>query len=193
MEERIGKLLKAEEQIRWTGKPENDPFFTAANKGRLIVRWIIMAIVAVGLSVAYAVYCTNKHITYYWVVNIFTIGVPLYAAVLPYMDYKRLRKVVYAITDRRVIVSANPNRTFDMNLADVDRIEISPCCGGSTLLLGSAVANAHENKLRVLALYGKMGEADGKERTVGLALYNLADADIARSLLIEGPVEAAAQ
>ena len=189
MDDRIKKLLKADEHVRWIGKAEKDPFLNDSNRSSMILRWVLTAVIAVGLSVLYAVYCSNKAIPYYWAVNIFTIGVPLYIAVLPYMDHKRLRKVIYAITDRRVIVSANDNRAYDMLLSHVDSIQISRGIGGTTLILGSAVANASENKLRVLSLYGKMDEVCGKERTVGAALYNLADADVARSLLIEGPME----
>ena len=105
------------------------------------------------------------------------------------MDYKRLRKVIYVITDRRLIVSANDNRAYDMPLSHVDRIEVFPGTGGMTLILGSTVAKASEGKLRVLTLYGKTDEVNGKEHTVGSVLYNLADADVARALLIEGPVE----
>ena len=64
MEDRIKKLLKADEYVRWTGRPEKDPFLNDGNRSSMILRWILSAVVAVALSVAYAVYCSSRAIPY---------------------------------------------------------------------------------------------------------------------------------
>jgi hypothetical protein len=181
--EEITQLLSHGEQILWASSSVPGEFMDSDNKARNI-RWFI------GVAAAFAVLMllytravvqagTNAF-------NVVTGLIVILSAVIfldPICTYRKLQKVEYIITNKRVLVYCSSSSNFSLPIAKASPVRVLDDGNGyTTLVIGPEAGAGRPERLRS---YGVVGRAvtEGESNTRYPVLYHVADADKALAIL----------
>ena len=178
----IGSILKEGEDIEWIGKAEPFKLFDSVHKKSLLSGWAICIGVALALTVAYTFAISGNTQGVNAGVIVFIVGLPLFIMIRPALDKMGLKKIAFVMTNKRAIVFTSSAKHSGMELEKIDEaVVLSKNNGTCDVVFGSAVSDTPEHKLRYLTMMPK--NTDDEEKTiVGMAFYNIADADKIRGL-----------
>ena len=186
-DEKLNKFLEKGETIRWSGAPQPYRLFDETHKTSTLISlcWALMwAIILLGGYYA-SVIKSGQEIKKG--IMAFCAVIPIVVAWGPITDRNNIKKLTYAVTDRKVIVvSSEASSSFTMNIADIDRARIEKTNNGNChVRVGSPVLKASAKKLLGLAYRGEI-DSEGSNRTCkGLVFYNVSaeDGNAIRDLL----------
>ncbi|WP_434311679.1 hypothetical protein [Hominifimenecus sp. rT4P-3] len=175
--------LKGNEELLWNGKGKSDPLVNATNKTKLMIRWIVCAVIGIGFTAFYLPYAfshsfpTNNTIISVAVV----LALVLVIAYGPIQEWRTLNgKVSYLLTNRRVLAIQ------DGNVREMAVDAETPCraerLGNNTYVvyIGEAACSSKSSQARSNAL---MGIKDDANQMTGMIFYGVSNAeDICRYL-----------
>ena len=128
--------LLPDEEIVWKSRPGTFPLIT--KESGLLMRWIICAVLLVGLTAAYIAAAQRTSAPFHVFVVLIIFVALAYIAIVPILDWKSLlNKTHYYVTNKRVILLSGKNlyalcRTgLNMKCVEAD--------GGVHILFGSGV------------------------------------------------------
>lgn len=179
------KLLGEGEYLEWVGKSEPFKVAEGVYKSRLNIRWISCAAAAVILTVAYIISAMSGGQGVQVFVPVLTIGVPLFVAVRPMMDCSSLKKkVIYAVTNKRIMVYKSETDFVSMSLEDVGEVAIFDKGNGvGDMAFGHDAVSAPAHKLRYIALMPKTKLGNEVKVATGVVFYNISETKKIKSLL----------
>lgn len=181
MDEILKSALKDDEKLLWTGKPESFETLDKTHRPGFKKKIIISAVIAVVLSVIYALIVAksnNFKISIVLVIIVFAAYVPL--TVL--LDANKLKKKIsYAITDKRLITVLDSAKGLDYSAVKTAAFK-TDADGHTTLLCGPDALAQSPDKWRAQAVIGACMDESAVvcER---YAMYALPDADKVRKIL----------
>lgn len=173
--EKLNQLLENGETIQWSGVPQPYSIFDPSRKASTITTLcvaLLWTIISVG-----GYYASGTEIK--TGIVIFFLAISAIIVWMPISDKGRIKKLLYGITDRRVIVTAQENSDpITMPIADIDDIRIDEGDNGNChVRVGSRVFKASAKKLPGLAYRGEYDDQDGKKKYKGLVLFNVTAKD----------------
>ena len=143
----VTKLLRPGEQILWSSMSNPGKLMDEKNKQRNTRWFIVVGAVFAVLMFLYVRACIRAG------TNVFSVLVAAIIFLDPVTTLKRLRKVEYAITTERVIVSST-STNFSIPRSKAAPVQVIDEDGGvSTLIIGTDKTAKH-SKLRPLGLTG---------------------------------------
>ena len=149
----VTKLLRPGEQILWSSMSNPGKLMDEKNKQRNTRWFIIVGAVFAVLMFLYVRGCIRAGTNVFSVVTLVFVLVAGIIFLDPVTTFKRLRKVEYAITTERVIVSST-STNFSIPRSKAAPVQIIDEDGGvSTLIIGTD-KTAKPSKLRPLGLTG---------------------------------------
>lgn len=151
--ENITKMLHPGEQILWSSMSNPGKLMDEKNKQRNTRWFIIVGAVFAVLMFLYVRACVRAGTNVFSVVTLVFVLVAGIIFLDPVTTLKRLRKVEYAITTERVIVSST-STNFSIPRSKATPVQVIDEDGGvSTLIIGTD-KTAKPSKLRPLGLTG---------------------------------------
>jgi len=180
---RLNTLLEDGEQILWAGRPDPGKFMDGQNR-RYNTRWfIITGAIFAAILIALAAGTVRSQTGFF---NVFTLFILLIGAVViasPYSAYRKLRKVVYAVTNRRILVSSSETSRFVLDLDMADSVSVLPGDGqNATLCIGSPTAKIKPHKLRDCGSMGFRFDKDNGS-LVYPVFYNIPEAEKVKEII----------
>ena len=191
--EKLNKFIEEGEVVRWSGASQPYSLFDKAHKTSTIISlcWaLVWGIILVGgyyaLSVSHGQEIKKG-------VMLICAAIPLMLASSPLSDKNNVKKLLYAVTDKKaIIVAEEGNKACTMRIADIDGLRVDKTDNGNChVRVGSPVFKASARKLPGLAFRGEFDAKDNEKIYTGLVFYNLSaeDGEMIRNLL-KPPVEA---
>ena len=181
--------LKIDEEVKWEGKPGTFKLIEKSNKQALLTRWIITAVAAIVIIVLYCIVVQNdERLNFNMILPSITVIIAAFIIVRPIVDYYSLkRKCTYFATNERLIVVIGFDSVISMPLEDVDSVKfINKENGRTDILFGKYAVKRPYSKIRIIALRPKEDFVGGETKVIGMAFYDVQDAEKIRKILLPG-------
>jgi len=183
MQDKLKEELYPEEKLLWSGAIEGFETMDKTNKAAYIKRAVLLCSVVAALCIIYVVYATSKGID-------LKLGLIAIAAVLAvigslnfYSQAAKLRKMVYAITDQRIISIADVPKYVERKTVKDVELKMDDD-GHMSLLFGKKVIESKSHQWRTYALLDPYVDTETGtcER---FALYAVPDAESIKKVLCD--------
>ncbi|MBR1456186.1 MAG: hypothetical protein IJ594_03375 [Oscillospiraceae bacterium] len=182
MEERLREQLEEGEQLLWTGKAEPYETLDAVHKRPFTLKCVIGYLIALAVIVTYVSVARETGIQPLLILLVLAIASIGPLNVLG--DGRKLRRAVYAATDRRLIAVGENVRSVEYDkIAEAAFREDE--AGHVSLLCGYNALKAKSAKWREITLVGHTFDEDDKSRCAAFALYAVDDANGLKKVLRE--------
>ena len=170
----LHKVLEQGETIRWSGTPQPYSLFDESRKNSTIFTLSLALVVGIFLVGGYYGLSATRDMEIKSGVMIFLIFVPLFIIWMPLADKGKVKKLLYAVTDKRaIVVSGSDSKPITMPLSAVDDIRIDNADNSNChVRVGSAVFKASTKKLPVLAFRGE-NDSEDNQTYKGLVFFNV--------------------
>ena len=175
----FNKFLEEGETVRWSAAPQPYGLFDETHKTSTLI--------SLCWALAWGIFLVGG---YYWLsvsqgqeirkgIMAFCAVIPLMLAWGPVTDKNNVKKLRYAVTDKKIIVVySDTDKAFTMNTADVDELRFEKTVNGNChLRLGSPVFKVSARKLTGLAFRGEFDTEGNDKIYKGLVFYNLSAED----------------
>ena len=177
--EKLSKLLEEGEAVRWSGTPQPYGLFDETHKTSTMISlfWALFwGIILVGGYYASTVKSgqeIQKGVMFFCAI------IPIAVAWSPIGDKNYIKKLLYAVTDKKVIVvSPETSNSFIMNIAGIDGVRVEKTKNGNChIKVGSPVFKASAKKLLGLAIRGETDNEGNDKICKGLVFYNVSAED----------------
>jgi hypothetical protein len=174
--DKLQDVLEKDETVRWSGPAQPYEIFDEAHKNSTLAS-IVLGLAAGGILLgSYWWICTSRDMEMKNVIIFFILGLALLILWGPIANKKRLARMRYAVTDKRIIAfSTEIDKAFAMSLTALDAVRIVQAGPGTChVLFGSSVAKASGKKLLSLTLHGRDAEGEDKVKiSKGMVFYNI--------------------
>ena len=181
--ELFNRYLLPGEQIRWAGRPQSFPFLDPENRKPILIQEIALAIGAVVLIVLYIVASLSRGNAVNPVLIVAILVVLAIPAASPLISYNKLKKVVYAVTDSRILKLTGESEYTECSLAAVDELRLVRTVDGySDLHIGSPTFSLRPGQVLDAGCIGvTVDSEDGKN--VFPVFYHIEDPAVAEAVL----------
>ena len=123
--------------------------------------------------------CFSRNIELKAMIIVICAAIPLAMAWSPAADQKNIKKLRYAITDRRAITaSTDGDKAHSMAISDIDAARLERAgIGTCHLRLGSSTLNMPLKKLPSAAVNGRYDTSNTAKNCTGLVFYNISKSE----------------
>lgn len=185
--EKLNSVLEQGETVKWSGVSQPYSLFDETRKKSTIFTLCCAAAWAVLTMGGYYAVTASSGAEVKLGVMLFLLATALLIIWMPISDKGKVKKLLYAVTDKRVLIVSKENTNQGaMSFANIDAVRVDKGDNGNChVMVGSSVFKASPRKLPGLAYLGKfVGESDNKKYT-GLVFFNVSadDAKTASNLL----------
>jgi hypothetical protein len=188
----LDKAIIEGESIQWKATPQDYKLSDADHKKETQRYFIIAIACAIVLNGIFLFYCFGTAEGKFNAVPLaFTLGIPLWFIMEPIRDRGEIRRLLYAITDKRIIVIGVQYNAISIPLEKFNFIHTEPNKEGNVhILLGGEEFKIAGRKLISCAARGYETTRGESSTLTGLVFYNLnkADCDEVYSILEESNV-----
>lgn len=192
--EKLNTMLENGETIQWSGVARPYSVFDETRKkGTILSVCIALAWAALSIGGYYAAIASSGAEAKTGLV-LFLLAISFFILWMPLSDKGKIKKLLYAITDKRVIIGTSENNPpITMPIADIDAIRLDNADNGNChVRMGSTVFKAAPRKLPGLAYSGKYIHENDAKKYTGLLFYNVSAEDgKAISTLLEPAISSA--
>jgi hypothetical protein len=173
--ESLNKALAEGETILWNGVAQPYSLFDESRRSGTIrsLCWALgWAIFSIG---GYYYLAASNGTPISTGVILFLIGISLLIVWMPISDKSKIKKLTYAVTNKRVMVAPkDSDAPLAMPIADIDAVRVEKADNGNChVKVGSSVFKMAAKKLPVAAYRGEFIDQDGKKDYKGLVLFNV--------------------
>ena len=186
-DESLDKFLEDGEIVQWSATPQPYRLFDETHKTSTIISlcWALAwGIILIG---GYYYTCASQGHEIKTGVMVFCSAIPVMLAWSPAADRNNVKKLTYAITDKKaIVISSEAEKACTMNIADIDGLRVEKTDNGNChVRVGSPVFKASARKLPGLAFRGEFDNIDSNKIYKGLVFYNVSaeDGNAIRDLL----------
>ena len=159
LEKILESTLETDEKLLWKSGAEPFDTLDVTYKSNFVIKTVIAAIVAVGLTVLYLVMIGGFNEYFKPLIVLIFFGFAAIAPLNVIADAKRLRKAIYAATDRRLILVRDSVRSMEYYAIKEAAFRADEA-GHVSLLCGKDALAAKPHKWREMAVVGQ-GAMDG--------------------------------
>ncbi|CAK7006774.1 MAG: hypothetical protein DELT_00271 [Desulfovibrio sp.] len=176
---KLDSALEQGEIVRWSGAPQPYSLFDESRKSSTIITLCWALAWGVALVGGYYASSVSNGAEVKTGIMAFCVFIPLFVIWMPVSDRNKIKKLSYAVTDKRVIVlSEGESNPISMPLTDIDAMRIEDADNGNChIRLGSSVFKASARKLPGLAYRGDFYAHDGERAYKGLVIFNIPEED----------------
>ena len=177
--DKLNKFLEEGELIRWRGLPMPYGLFDATHKTTTIISLCWALLWGVFLIGGYYTLSTSRGQEIQTGVMIFCAAIPILIAWGRVSDKNKVEKLLYAVTNKRVIVIPKEgDKACAMHLAGIDDLRSEETANGNChIRIGSATFKTSARKLQSLAYHGNFETKDDTKIYTGLVFYNVSPED----------------
>ncbi|MBQ9031240.1 MAG: hypothetical protein IJ106_07285 [Parasporobacterium sp.] len=182
-------LLEKGESVKWTGKPEPFEVIEGYNRKSLYLRWVLTVILGIAFLVWYILYATShSDVPLSWLIIVGVLAIMAFIILRPFVDARTLRKKrLYAVTDKRLLIYQDYSTFYAANLEDIDEIRIVRKGNGlSDVIFGEPAVKKPYSQIRITAIVPVKGEGEKENTILGMAFYNIKNADDIRPYMMPG-------
>ena len=177
--EKLDKCLEEGEVIQWSGAPQPYKLFDETHKTLTLISlsWALAwGIILIG---GYCALSVSKGQEIKTGVMVICAAVPLMLAWGPIIDRNKVKKLLYAVTNKNaIIVSEEDDKSRTMYIGDIDGLRVDKTNNGNChIRVGSSVFKASVRKLPSLAFLGEFDTIDNDKIYKGLVFYNVSAED----------------
>lgn len=177
MNQEIQKVLNKEEKILWTGKPQQGKIFDEDTKKNNWLRIALASAVCLLLNGVYIGYCLSSGTDVKIGVVVVVVVLAFFAVLNIFTTWKALGKIVYVITDQRVMIYHSSDKAISLPLKKIDEtLVVTGANGMDSLCIGSPTCKLSAGKLRNAGVEGRRVEVDENAHDIYPVFYNLPDA-----------------
>jgi hypothetical protein len=179
----VEKWLDEGEAVQWSGSPQPYSLLDEGHKTVTFISWFWAAVWGVLLIGGYYALCISRNLEIKVSAMVICAVVPLFIFWSPVGDKNRIKKLRYAITNKKVLVvsegAVSSEKPCVLPLAAVGTVRVEKADKGTcNLRLGASTFKASARKLLPLAIRGSFESNSNNEKTYnGLVLYNIGNSD----------------
>jgi hypothetical protein len=179
----VEKWLDEGEAVEWSGPPQPYTLLDEGHKTATYLSWFWAAVWGIFLVGGYYALCLSRELEIKTSAMVICAVVPLFILWGPAGDKGRIKKLLYAITNKRVLVvtegAAGSDKPCIMPLSAIGTVRVERADQGTChLRLGVSTFKTPARKLPALAVRGNFESNDSNEKIYnGLVLYNISDSD----------------
>ena len=151
MEEQLKEALAEGETILWKGTAEPYEALDKTHRQHFIIKIAVSLAIALAISIAYVAAAGIANTKFLLIVIVFLI-----AGITPYntiADGRRLRKVLYAVSDRRIFTVRDDVKSVEFSQIDCAELKRDPD-GHTSLLIGRDGVKSKPTKWRQYTVVG---------------------------------------
>ncbi|MDR1137950.1 MAG: hypothetical protein LBK91_06465 [Synergistaceae bacterium] len=169
------KTLAEGESVKWSGSAMPYGLLDEAHKKQTLTAWMWALAVGVVLVGGYVWMCFSRDVELKMGVVLICAVIPLVIAWSPAADKKSVKKLRYAITNRRAITAySDADKVHSIAISDIDAARMERAGSGTChLRLGSSTFGAPLKKLLAIALNGNYETKESGKIYTGLVFYNI--------------------
>lgn len=174
--EKLSQFLENGETIRWIGASQPYSLFDPSRKISTYIT-ITIALIWTIISIG-GYYASGNEIKTGMV--IFFLGITAIILFMPLSDKSKIKKLLYAITDKKLIVTSKEGNdtAIQLPIDAIDDFRIDTGDNGNChVRVGTSVFKAAVRKLPVLAYRGEFDDKDGTKVHKGVVLFNVSAED----------------
>jgi hypothetical protein len=173
------KVLEEGESIKLCCPSQSYELFDEEHKKQTTAAWTWALALGIILVGGYIWLCYSRNIELKAIIIVICAAIPLAMAWSPAADKKNIKKLRYAITDRRAITaSTDGDKAHSMAISDIDAARLERAgIGTCHLRLGSPTLNMPLKKLPSMALNGKYETLNTTKIYTGLVFYNISTSE----------------
>ena len=184
----LKNITEPDEQIRWSGHPEKFALLDPGNKKKLLIRWIITAVMTLVCLIGYPLIIAGSDVKFSIWIPVIIVIIALYFFLRPVIDVKMLMGRTFVITDRRAAVIYKDGSVKAMMLdriTDVMFIDKNNGCGD--VAIGKDAATAKNSKIRAIALVPREDIYSSDDSKIsGIVFYNIKDFNAVKEYFLPG-------
>jgi hypothetical protein len=179
----VEKWLEEGEALQWSGSPQPYSLLDKGHKTATFISWFWAAVWGVLLIGGYYALSISRGLEVKTSALVICAVVPLFIFWSPVGDKNRIKKLRYAITNKKVLVategSAGSEKPCVLPLAAIGAVRVEKADEETcNLRLGPSTFKAPARKLPPLAIRGNFETSSSSEKIYnGLVLYNISDGD----------------
>jgi hypothetical protein len=176
---KLKTFLEDGETIEWSGTPQPYTLFDASRKSSTVASLCWAVAWAVLLLGGYFALSIVKDLEIKSGVMVCLAAVPLFIAWVPVSDKGKVKKLLYAVTNKRVIsLSQGESEPVAIARTAIDAVRVEQGDNGNChVRIGSSVDKAPAKKLPGLAYRGEYDNHDGTKTYTGVVFFNVRSAD----------------
>lgn len=176
---KLNTILEKGESIKWSGVAQPYSIFDETHKTSTIIFFcvaLVWGIILVGGYVTLAMY-KNQEIMKG--ATIFCIIISLLLAWRPISDKSKVKRLLYAVTDKNaIIISEGNDKACSMRIVDIDELRMEKTSNNNChIRVGSPTFRTSVRKLPSLAYHGAFDILDDEKTYKGLVFYNVSIQD----------------
>jgi hypothetical protein len=179
----LEKWLDEGEAVQWSGSPQPYGLLDEGHKTATLISWFWAAAWGIFLVGGYYALCISRNLEIKTSAMVICAIVPLFIFWSPTGDKNRIKKLRYAITNKRILVvaagSTGSDKPCTLPLTAIGTVRVEKA-GKETcnLRLGPSTFRASARKLPALAIRGNFDTNANNERIYnGLVFYNIINGD----------------
>jgi hypothetical protein len=175
----LKKFLEEGESVRWSGSPQPYGLFDEAHKTSTIVSLCWALLWGVILIGGYYGLSSSRGLEIKTPVMVICAAVPLLLAWSPVGDKNNIKKLLYVVTDKKVIVSPSEGtKELVLPITDINAMRIDKAGEDNChIRFGSSTFRASAKKLLSLAIRGEFELKKDTKFYTGLVFYNINASD----------------
>ena len=182
MDETLNKELGKEEKLLWKACPEAFDTLDATYKKHIIRKMVTTCAIVLAIMIAYLIFAlTNGGGVKIVVIGILVL-VAVCASINSFTDAVTLKKAVYAVTDKRIIIISDSVKSVELDVIGKAAFKKDDA-GHYTLLCGSAI-DSKPTEWRNITVSGPRIDDETKMCT-RFALYAVPEHEKVKNLLSE--------
>ena len=172
MTEQLKEALQEGEQLLWQGKAENFETLDRTHKQNLIMTTAISLGIALAICIAYIAAAGIANVK-----PLLILIILLIACIGPFNafgDGKKLKKMIYAVTDQRILAVSDDVRAVEFDKVDAAEFR-RDADGHTSLLLGRDAVKSKATKWRQYTVVGPHMNEEEPPKLETFALYAVND------------------
>jgi hypothetical protein len=179
----VEKWLDEGEVVEWSGPPQPYRLLDEGHKTGTLISWFWALAWGAFLIGGYYSLCVSRDLEIKTSAMVICAVIPLFIFWSPVGDKNRIKKLRYALTNKKVLIvtedAASSDKPCVLPLTAIEAARVEKTDEGTcSLRLGSSTFKTSARKLPSLAIRGNFELSDGNEKTYnGLVFYNIRDED----------------
>ncbi len=177
--EKLNSILEDGEHILWSGVPQPYSLFDPSRKSGTMLSLCLAAGWAILSIGGYYALTLSQGGQLSIGVILFLLCFSLMILWMPISDKTRVKKLSYAVTDKKIIVVSTENTDpVVMRIKDIDGVRIDQADNGNChVRAGKAAFKASPRKLPVIAHRGEYTDENGVKVYKGIVFFNVTAED----------------
>ena len=173
---KLNEILEQGETVMWSGVPQAYSLLGESYKKSTLITLCWALAWGIFLVGGYYALTISKNVEMQTGVMLFCAAVPLFIVWMSISDKNKIKKLFYAVTDKRAIILSD--KPISMRIADIDDIRVDKADDGNChIRVGTPTFKTSPRKLPLLAFRGEFSGQDNDKSYTGFVFFNVSGED----------------